>query len=898
MSKILTSILTIVLITSQISLKALAEEVNAGSTVTNHVIAQTHEAASGFNIQSYNPSSEINNILNSLVNHQIDLTSILHDVSTGQMTHTLDINVGGQNTALNSNQLVTPAEAIALSQVLATGHQTLDLSALGNANGGSLNASALGNNLNNLVLPNNVTLIDNSQSLTLSGNLVNYGDIQFNGVSSLSANSIYNAPSGEIVGQNNLTINANQSLINEGTISSAYTLSINTPTLYNAGTIEALAGNLNIANSNSLDITSSALNANFEALTGSINISETSNSSANGVNVLNGNFLSRDLNFNVGENGYVQGFTGNVTGNINDLAGSVHLGTSSADMLLGNNNIFGDPTFVNNNGDITFTGSYSSSGANLAIIASGNINVNSSTSTSASITTGGGNLYMIAGLGNGNITLNPTTITTTTQLSSTQGNPIASGQTVSITLGGSTGYGGGNIDLVTSNTLSNHSNVIDTTSSGSAGNVTLLALEGSATGGYVLLSSSSGNSYGINADGSGTGNNGNVLIISTATGTNPGIEVGSITNAGGASGSGTISLYSAYPNATGSNGTSFDSTGSISGTPIAVNVSSPAYTTGSPIQIDGNITSGSNIIIGTNGAVNTASGITITDGGSSTSSYGALYITANSGVSFNSSTTALSTNASSLTINSGNGSIYVNDSASQTALMAQGSTPFVNNSTFSLTMTSTNGSISVANSISGTNTNTFDLTATGTGAITSATGALLTATTVNLFADSGHIGLSSPTFNIDATNLSVTASGGGSAYITDSETTNPIQVNASSLGLPSSSGLEFYLNTPSTSNENINIAGAILVAGSSSTIELQANGTGYITASNNSDVLTASTVTLTTDNGYIGTSSSSPIYINASFINASSVGFSAYLSDSAASTTIDTGSVNASGTFY
>ena len=103
MSKILTSILTIVLITSQISLKALAEEVNAGSTVTNHVIAQTHEAASGFNIQSYNPSSEINNILNSLVNHQIDLTSILHDVSTGQMTHTLDINVGGQNTALNSN---------------------------------------------------------------------------------------------------------------------------------------------------------------------------------------------------------------------------------------------------------------------------------------------------------------------------------------------------------------------------------------------------------------------------------------------------------------------------------------------------------------------------------------------------------------------------------------------------------------------------------------------------------------------------------------------------------------------------------------------------------------------------------------------------------------------------
>ena len=232
---------------------------------------------------------------------------------------------------------------------------------------------------------------------------------------------------------------------------------------------------------------------------------------------------------------------------------------------------------------------------------------------------------MLAGLGGGNITLNPTTITPTTQLSSTQGNPITSGQTVSITLGGSTGYGGGNIDLVTSNTLANHSNVIDTTSSTSAGNVTLLALEGSATGGYVLLSSSSGNSYGINAYGASGYANGNVTIISTATGTNPGIEVGSITNSGGTSGTGTISLYSAYPNATGTNGTSFDSTGSISGTPIAVNVSSPAYTTGSPIQIDGNITSGSNIIIGTNGAVNTASGITITDGGSNTSSYGALY---------------------------------------------------------------------------------------------------------------------------------------------------------------------------------------------------------------------------------------------------------------------------------
>ncbi len=870
MKKIFTSLLLIVLITSQVNFNAYADSVNMVSTHNN-----VHEAVSGFNAQTYNPGTDINNILNSVVSPHLDLNSVLHNLNVGHLNNETAINVGGHNLEINSNQTVTASEAIALAQVLSSGHQSLILNINGEATGGNLNASLLGNNINNFVLPNAVTLVDNSHLLTLTGNLANYGDIQFTGNASLTANNIYNATTGEIQGNNNLTINTSQALINEGTIVSNNTLAINTPVIYNAGAIESINGNLNIANVNTLDLTASAQNGNVEALNGSINLSENSGLNSNGINLVNGNYLSKELNIEAGNTGYVQGIIGNVSGVISTVAGSEHLAAATKDMLLGNSNIFGDPTYVNTAGDISLNGAVTTSGNNLAILAYGNIIV--ATSSNASINTqgvsGSGNLVMIAGLGS-NVTATAGTVNSSTV--PTGGTPITSSETVTVTLGAANGYVPGVINLVTNNTLANNGTVINTSAlAGNAGNITLLAYSASGNGGNVLLSGTSGSSqlYEVNASGTGTGSNGNILILSTAvSGTD--VELGTVVNNGGSGGGGNIALYTAYPLAS---ILTFDYTGSITAGSIAP--SSPlAYTSGGSIQLDGNMTAGNNVLIstGSSSAFNTGTN-TIFDPGT-------LNIITGSG-SFSTSTTPLLTNTPNLTANISNGSFYVNDSASSLTL----SVINVINNTFSIDMTATNGSVIVSNTVNAGN-NTIDITASGLGTITSSGGSL-DANNVNLYADTGNIGTSnSSTLAVIATNLSVNSIG-ASSYITDTTNTN---IQTSTIG----SNGTYFLNTGSATNNGIFINSSLSIGGSASNIILIANGSGAITSGGSSDALTANNIALTSANASIGTAPSLPVYINAANINAVSSNSSVYLSDAATQTTITGGSVASNATYY
>ncbi len=886
MKKFLQLYLVLIFISSQINYKILAEELSLSS---NHVLnsnshnsinlnTSAHEALNNsFSIINYNPSHEIASILNSLVSHEIDLTSTLHDINTGLLNHSLSIMLENTPTQVTSNQYVTPAESIAISQVLSTGHQNISLNNLGVAYGGSLNASMLGNSINNFVVPANITLIDNSHSLTLSGNLANYGDIQFNTISTLSAKAIFNGPGSEIYGNNNLTINTNQGLINEGRIDSFNTLSINAPLIYNASNIEAVNGNLNIASSNNLVITSSVNNANFEAVNGSINLSSGySNSSVNNTNsqsILNGNFLSRDLNLNAGANGYINAVTDNISGSINTYANSIHMASSSNDMILGPTNLLGDPTYVNTTGSITINGAIATGGGSIAIIANNNINVaagtSSSISTSVNTSFGSGNVIMIAGAGS-NISYTGTSTTTTIP-----GTSIGSTETVSVTLGTNSGNAGGNIDLVTGNTLGNGSAVISTSAvtGGNAGNVTLVAISAGGSNGQVLLANGT-NNYGIYAQelSVGGGANGNVTIISSAI--NPsgstvnGIDVGVINNnGGGGTTGGSVGLYNTIPN---SSTVTFDSNGNITAGTITPNTTSNLQAN---IQLNGTINAGSNISLYTGWNINAGSNLL--------STANTLSITAGSG-SFNSFTAPLTTNAAVLDLSIlQTSNFYINDSATQLTLASVSFAGSTSSETF--WVYTPNGSIVVNSSFVVGNPTTGSgnvyLLAGTSGNITTSTSSDTIQTGTLLLSIGDNIGSSnsSPLYVIaPALFINQTSSSTGNVYINDSTAVNLASVSISN------NNANFYLN----STGSITLGSAIDLSGSTSSVTLIAGNSG-ITQGSSTDLITANSLILTTINGDIGLSNSSPLFINAASLSLSSNNGNAYLSDSASLTTIN-----------
>ena len=128
----------------------------------------------------------------------------------------------------------------------------------------------------------------------------------------------------------------------------------------------------------------STFNAQYLNNSGNININLSNKNSDNSINISGGNFTSQNLNINAMPAGSIQGFTGNITGSINETANSIHLSTASTEMKIGNTKFYGDPTFVNVNGGISLTGSITTNGNNLAILSTGSITVASGDSATIS----------------------------------------------------------------------------------------------------------------------------------------------------------------------------------------------------------------------------------------------------------------------------------------------------------------------------------------------------------------------------------------------------------------------------------------------------------------------------------------------------------------------------------
>jgi hypothetical protein len=437
------------------------------------------------------------------------------------------INVDGKSVAVTSSSILTQSEAVAVSQVLDTGHQSLLLNPKGSADGGSISLTggflslpgAFANQLDGLVVPTGVTVVDKISApvtLNLSYGLSNSGQIEF-------------LPTGNQSPA--VTINAS-SVLNSGTISSqSGDININTPTVTNSGTIQAVHGSVSIQNNtgNSLTVDNSGgkiLASNAVNLTGGVS---GNSSQSNSLNVQGGYLSGKSVNFNSPN--------GNVTVNVNQIDGPVNvsgangsIGAQNGSLVINSSSLKADPLYMMMNGDLAVAFS-DTAGQPFTALAGGNITLSG---TANSLTTDGGNVLIAAGV---TFSVNGITDTGTVTGASTTGGSIEL-PTVNITTSG------GNVTLV--------ADAGTTTGSGGGiaiGNISSAGGPAHLSGGNVQITSANTTKIGnINSSGADSdsgiggvgGNGGNVTITQSGTAS---LSVGNIDTHGGASGAGQVGNF-------------------------------------------------------------------------------------------------------------------------------------------------------------------------------------------------------------------------------------------------------------------------------------------------------------------------------------------------------------------
>lgn len=488
-----------------------------------------------------------------------DLGSTGHDFLASSLAdfHTITIDVGGVKEVVDLNSRLTAAELIAAEQVLSSGTQTIQLSSTGQALGGTiildsnlLSAidSSVGGTIGSLTITQGVQLIDTLDLFSVAGTINNYGSIsiasQLAGqTGTISASAIINsfealigsymsASFGGLYGADPI-LNALNSITNFGTISSAGNLTITAPEisnisanghiadisaaqnlylgtshLVNSGNLLATAGDINVTSSSSLLVENTA--GSLQAINHDINMV--------GINaamqVMGGNFDSNALNLKAGYS-TINLQASKVSGAVNASADNIHLYTSESDLRLGNIDASADPTLASQ-GNILIDGTIApTNGANLALVAGGNILSGAGGQLDTRVLTpaggNGGNLSLIAGAnftvdGGGNVVLAD---------SANAGKGSLTGGFIDLT-----GANGGSGPLASITTAG-------TGATGNAGYVQMVAYNGTGTGSGIFSGAISiPNTTTINA-GSVGGQRGDVSIISGVNGFN-GSRVGSI----------------------------------------------------------------------------------------------------------------------------------------------------------------------------------------------------------------------------------------------------------------------------------------------------------------------------------------------------------------------------------
>lgn len=460
----------------------------------------------------------------------LDLSSSNRTVTAGS-GQTGVIKVGGTSLTVNSGTMLTPAESVALGQVLGGGTQNLVLDASGRATGGQFTLS--GNNLQSIVIPQGVTAVRNfaqSGNLTVTGNVSNAGNFFAVSNSAQTINAVISAqnimnlqgglltsvlPAGGLSGFSNLlsslhlTLNAVQNIVNYGTISSSGNLNLSagnsivnalplgvsgpspvmqamqnvnivTAALQNAGLVSALTGNLNIASQIAQNMTIDNTHGMMQAINGAINVRDQAFAGKFNTSLTGGDWISKQLNVFSGD-GLIDVNVNSIGGQVNLIGGSASLVSASGDLHIGAMQMSGDPT-ISSAGDVLlemsqFGGQWTFPGLQaLTINAGGNI-INKDVSLIGTSAANGatGSITMTAG---GMIDLQTVPITSIST-STTNGN---SGN-ITLTAGG---------PILLSGAISSHA------TSGNAGSVTINSTAGQVNtlGAFSIDSSATGGNAG------------------------------------------------------------------------------------------------------------------------------------------------------------------------------------------------------------------------------------------------------------------------------------------------------------------------------------------------------------------------------------------------------------------
>lgn len=237
--------------------------------------------------------------------------------------------------------------------------------------------------------------------------------------------------------------------------------------------------------------------------------------------------------------GTVNADIGEVTGRVNTYAWEAHVAANTANLVIGDMHLPGDPSYFNAGGSVTIAGDLNFGGEDLAIVARTNILT----------APGAGSINTSSGIGNGgNITMVAGANFTTNGPASGSNNT-----TTTLTLTGGTSAGG-YIDLNGAISGSNAAiTVLDSSSSSpgdNGGNITLIAFGGTgSSAGRIALPSN----IAVTTGGSNNGTNGDVNIIAGARTTSggTGVSTGDINTSGGTGGGGAINIATRTPNISG-----------------------------------------------------------------------------------------------------------------------------------------------------------------------------------------------------------------------------------------------------------------------------------------------------------------------------------------------------------
>jgi len=373
-----------------------------------------------------NSNEKVRNLTRGL---ELDLTSNARSITLGENlffdSSSYVVRSGDEDRVLSVGSQVSPAEFVALQQVITAGQQALVVDADGRGVDGQFALDSISTdgsriNAKSLVIPSSVDAIGDlsrSSQFRLTGDLVNNGNLLVNepkSGASIVARDVRNAVGASISSMSDLSLAADRDFINDGSITSAGSLTISASRLLNnAGEVTSQAdlevvcsnvtntgvissgGSIKVNASADSDIYVNAIGGKFNA-SGDITVRDAGFANKVDTTVLGGEWLSENFNVFSGE-GRVDINATDITGGVIVHAGTAAIHSAGPELTIRELVTTGDP-LISSTGSIHLEEPPTTNGGPLSVVAGGSIQIHADELSTVSLSGGdGGDLVLIAG---------------------------------------------------------------------------------------------------------------------------------------------------------------------------------------------------------------------------------------------------------------------------------------------------------------------------------------------------------------------------------------------------------------------------------------------------------------------------------------------------------------------